>query len=132
MGRKAPLSQGLQDFDERVVEREEGDAAASGPDRRRKLLLLRQSGKALMQQSLDLDGILHGSVRIEDLELGEKLRVTEIVPEGYQCESENPQEITIKAGTNTLNFSNKALTELEIIKASEDGNIEGITFTLEK
>ena len=73
----------------------------------------------------------NGKINIEDLELGEKLRVTEIVPEGYQCESENPQEITIKAGTNTLRFSNKALTELEIIKASEDGNIEGITFTLE-
>ena len=68
----------------------------------------------------------NGKIRIEDLAVGDKLRVTEIVPEGYQCESDNPQEITIKAGTNTLTFANKPLTTLEIIKSSEDGSIEGI------
>ena len=73
----------------------------------------------------------NGKILIEDLNVGERLRVTEIVPEGYQCESDNPQEITIKAGTNTLSFENKPLTTLEIIKSSEDGSIEGITFTLE-
>ena len=72
-----------------------------------------------------------GKILIEDLNIGERLRVTEIVPEGYRCESDNPQEITIKAGTNTLSFENKPLTTLEIIKSSEDGSIEGITFTLE-
>ena len=72
-----------------------------------------------------------GRILLEDLELGERLRVTEIVPEGYECTSDNPAEITVRAGTNTVTFSNRAFTTLEIIKSSEDGNIEGIPFVLE-
>ena len=51
-----------------------------------------------------------GKILIEDLEIGERLRVTEIVPDGYICESENPQEITLRSGVNRVSFTNKPHT----------------------
>ena len=73
-----------------------------------------------------------GKIVIDDLEIGERLRVTETVPDGYVCESENPQEITLKAGTNRLTFRNIPLSSLEIVKESPDGKVGGIQFKIEK
>ena len=73
-----------------------------------------------------------GKIRIENQTAGDKLRVTEMFPENYACESDNPQEITIAAGTNRLSFRNKPLIGLELIKTSDDGAVEGIEFTIER
>ncbi|MBR7027454.1 MAG: Cys-Gln thioester bond-forming surface protein [Bacteroidales bacterium] len=73
----------------------------------------------------------NGKISIEGLQVGTKLRITEIVPDGYECTTENPQTITLKRGTNTVTFTNKpTTTNCEIIKQSDDGNIKGITFTV--
>lgn len=73
----------------------------------------------------------NGKISITDLPVGTKLRITEIVPDGYECTSDNPQTITLKRGTNTVTFTNKPTTSTcEIIKQSDDGNIKGITFTV--
>lgn len=73
-----------------------------------------------------------GKISIPNLSVGTKYRVSENVPEGYETEQQS-QEITIKSGTNTLTFVNHlAPRELEIIKISDDGNVEGITFTIEE
>lgn len=73
----------------------------------------------------------NGKSSITDLPVGTKLRITEIVPDGYECTTDNPQMITLKRGTNTVTFTNKPTTSTcEIIKQSDDGNIKGITFTV--
>ena len=73
----------------------------------------------------------NGKISITSPPVGTKLRITEIVPDGYECTSENPQTITLKRGTNTVTFTNKPTTSTcEIIKQSDDGNIKGITFTV--
>lgn len=73
----------------------------------------------------------NGKISITDLPVGPKLRITEIVPDGYECTTDNPQTITLKRGTNTVTFTNKPTTSTcEIIKQSDDGNIKGITFTV--
>ena len=72
-----------------------------------------------------------GKITVPGLPVGTKLRITEIVPAGYECTSDNPQTITLKRGTNTVTFTNKPTTSTcEIIKQSDDGNIKGITFTV--
>ena len=73
-----------------------------------------------------------GKITIEGLRVGTRLRVTENVPEGYVCNSDNPQEITLTAGTNTLTFENEPLADVEIIKTSSDGQVSGISFLVEK
>lgn len=73
----------------------------------------------------------NGKISITSLPIGTKLRITEIVPDGYECTTDNPQTITLKRGTNTVTFTNKPTTSTcEIIKQSDDGNIKGITFTV--
>lgn len=73
----------------------------------------------------------NGKISITGLPVGTKLRITEIVPDGYECTTDNPQTITLKRGTNTVTFTNKPTTSTcEIIKQSDDGNIKGITFTV--
>ena len=73
----------------------------------------------------------NGKISITGLPVGTKLRITEIVPDGYECSTDNPQTITLKRGTNTVTFTNKPTTSTcEIIKQSDDGNIKGITFTV--
>lgn len=73
----------------------------------------------------------NGKISITSLPVGTKLRITEIVPDGYECTTDNPQMITLKRGTNTVTFTNKPTTSTcAIIKQSDDGNIKGITFTV--
>ena len=72
-----------------------------------------------------------GKISLPDLEVGQKLRITETVPAGYICTSENPQIITLQAGLNTVNFENLYIS-LEISKTSSDGNIQGIQFEVSK
>ena len=74
----------------------------------------------------------NGEIKLENRKAGDKLRVTEIVPDGYICESDNPQEITLAAGGNRLTFQNRPQCTLKIIKQSQDGNIAGIRFKIEK
>lgn len=71
-----------------------------------------------------------GKIKLEGLEVGLRLRITEIVPENYICTSENPQTITLVKGTNTVTFTNKPIVRLELLKTSDDGNVDGIEFTL--
>ncbi len=72
---------------------------------------------------VDEQGLLH---------VGDELRITETVPENYICLSENPQRITLVKGENTVQFENKPGVSLDILKQSDDGNISGIRFTVEK
>ena len=74
----------------------------------------------------------NGEIKLENRKAGDKLRVTEIVPDGYICESDNPQEITLAAGGNRLTFQNKPQCTLKIVKQSPDGTIAGIRFKIEK
>lgn len=76
----------------------------------------------------------NGYITISDLAVGTKLRVTEIVPDGYSCEQES-QEIVIADGENTLTFVNTkdiVPPKLTIQKVSDDGNVSGFTFVLYK
>ena len=76
----------------------------------------------------------NGYITIPNLTIGTKLRVTESVPDGYTSEQET-QEIVIAAGTNTLTFvnhKNPVVSSLAIRKTSDDGNIAGISFTVEQ
>ena len=74
----------------------------------------------------------NGKISLTDLDVGQKLRITETVPADYVCTSENPQTITLKKGLNTVSFANKPVARLEIVKTSTDGKIEGISFKVEK
>ena len=73
-----------------------------------------------------------GKILVEDLEVGKKLRITEIVPENYICTSANPQTITLVKGMNNVSFTNKPIVTLELLKTSDDGKVAGIEFTLEQ
>ncbi len=70
-----------------------------------------------------------GKLTFEKLVVGQTYTVTEVVPDGYVCESNN-QSVTIQAGMNTVRFVNKPLSALKVVKQSEDGNVEGITFQI--
>lgn len=72
-----------------------------------------------------------GKIDIADLDVGVKLRITEIVPENYTAD-QRVQEITTRKGLNTVSFQNHPIVELELFKTSEDDNVAGIEFTLEK
>ena len=73
-----------------------------------------------------------GRILIENLDVGLQLRITEIVPEGYECTSDNPQTVTLRQGSNRVSFTNTPIVPLEIIKTSEDGPVEGISFRVEQ
>ncbi|MBR4744886.1 MAG: Cys-Gln thioester bond-forming surface protein [Oscillospiraceae bacterium] len=74
----------------------------------------------------------NGKLNIPDLRIGQVLTVTETVPEGYTAENET-QTITLTAGTNTVTFVNHLNTvPLDLIKQSDDGNVSGISFQVEK
>ena len=79
--------------------------------------------------STDADGMIH----LEDLSVGLRLRITEIVPKGYQTETA-VQEITLVRGTNTLAFENRRIYgDLELIKVDEsypDVRLTGAEFTV--
>lgn len=69
-----------------------------------------------------------GKITVPNLSVGTKYRVTETVPENYEAEQQS-QEITIQTGSNTLTFVNHlAVRDLEIIKTSPDGKVDGIEF----
>lgn len=70
----------------------------------------------------------NGTIRVNGVLVGDKLRVTETVPEGYHCTTDNPQEVTVKAGMNRVRFKNVPDCSLEIFKTSDDGNVAGIEF----
>ncbi len=54
--------------------------------------------------------------------------MTETVPQNYTAEKKT-QIITIQEGTNTMTFVNHyMLADLEILKTSPDGKVDGITF----
>lgn len=72
-----------------------------------------------------------GKINIADLDVGVKLRITEIVPENYTVD-QRVQEITTKKGLNTVTFQNHPIVQMELFKTSEDGVVVGIEFTLEK
>ncbi|MBQ1649012.1 MAG: hypothetical protein II047_11260, partial [Bacteroidales bacterium] len=72
-----------------------------------------------------------GKIDIADLDVGVKLRITEIVPKNYTVD-QRVQEITTKKGLNTLSFQNHPIVELELFKTAEDDNVAGIEFTLEQ
>lgn len=87
------------------------------------------------EQSIDFDGITvttdaNGEILIPNLESAVYI-VSEVTPDGY---TSNPasQEVFVNWGeTATVNFHNELKKgNLEIIKTSEDGNIEGINFTI--
>lgn len=73
----------------------------------------------------------NGKFSIEGLDVGVKLRITEIVPENYECDN-RVQEITTVKGKNTVSFQNHPIVNLELFKTSDDDNVSGIEFTLEK
>ena len=74
----------------------------------------------------------NGKILVEGLEVGKRLRVTEIVPENYLCTSANPQTITLVKGMNSVSFTNKPVVTLDLLKTSDDGMVAGIEFTLEQ
>ena len=71
-----------------------------------------------------------GRILIPNLSVGVSFRVTETVPQNYTAEKQT-QVITIQEGTNTLTFVNHSmLADLEILKTSPDGKVDGIAFTV--
>lgn len=73
----------------------------------------------------DADGKIH----LEELSVGMRLRITEIIPEGYQTEAA-VKEITLVRGTNTVTFVNERINEFEIIKTADNGKVDDIEFTV--
>ena len=73
-----------------------------------------------------------GKISVPNLDVGMKLRITETVPANYVCTSTNPQTITLVKGTNRVTFNNKPIATLKIVKTSTDGEVEGISFKVEK
>lgn len=77
----------------------------------------------------DADGKIH----LEDLSVGLRLRITELVPAGYQTETVT-KEITLVRGTNTVSFENyRIYGDLELIKVDEsypDTTLSGAEFTV--
>lgn len=87
------------------------------------------------EQSIDFDGMTvttdaNGEILIPNLESAIYI-VSEVTPDGY---TSNPasREVFVNWGeTAAVNFHNELKKgNLEIIKTSEDGNIEGINFTI--
>ena len=71
-----------------------------------------------------------GRILIPNLSVGVSFRVAETVPQNYTAEKQT-QVITIQEGTNTLTFVNHYMLEdLEILKISPDGKVDGIAFTV--
>jgi plastocyanin len=63
-----------------------------------------------------------GTACLDGLIPGEEYTVTEIVPDGYEVDSNNPQTVTVTAGAtcssgtpNVVNFSNTPLSKLDFI-----------------
>ena len=76
-----------------------------------------------------------GKIVIDDdavVETGMVLRITENVPDGYICTSENPKTITLSLGKNSVTFENIPVAKLSLVKRSDDGKVDGIQFKLEK
>lgn len=75
-----------------------------------------------------------GTILIPDLELGMKLRITELPEENYECITENPVTITLVKGTNTVSFKNRAVVKLKIVKHNTDahGPVDGFKFKIER
>ena len=70
------------------------------------------------------------AVETEHLAVGAQFKITELVPDGYFCTSENPKTITLAAGMNYVPFNNTPIG-LTIIKTATDGKIDGIEFTVD-
>ncbi len=87
------------------------------------------------EQAIDFDGMTvttdaNGEIIVPNLQAGAYI-VSEVTPDGYTA---NPasREVFVNWGeTAAVNFHNELKKgNLEIIKTSEDGNIEGINFTI--
>lgn len=74
----------------------------------------------------------NGKILIEGLDVGLQLRIAETVPEYYACTTDNPQTITLVKGLNRVSFENRPFARLEIIKTSDNGIVEGISFRVEQ
>ena len=72
-----------------------------------------------------------GRINVPNLQIGQKLTVTETVPDNYVAD-EREQTITLTGGSNVLTFVNHPTSKLELIKQSDDGNVKGISFKLEE
>ncbi len=73
-----------------------------------------------------------GKILLDPLPAGTRLRVTEIVPKDYICTSENPQTITLSETDRLVRFTNKPVSELDLIKTADDGHVANIDFKFEK
>ena len=73
-----------------------------------------------------------GRILLEGLDEGLQLRITELVPENYECLSANPQTLTLVQGMNQVSFENRPYVQLEIVKVSDNGVVEGIRFRVEQ
>ena len=74
----------------------------------------------------------NGKISVPNLDVGLQLRITETVPENYECLSDNPQTITLVKGLNRVSFENRPFVRLEIVKTSDNGIVEGISFRVEQ
>lgn len=73
-----------------------------------------------------------GKILLDPLPAGTRLRVTEIVPKDYICTSENPQTITLSETDRQVRFTNKPVSELDLIKNADDGHVANIDIKFEK
>ena len=89
------------------------------------------SSKWVLMDTYQTDA--EGKIHLEDLSVGLRLRITELVPAGYQTETVT-KEITLVRGTNTVSFENyRIYGDLELIKVDEsypDTTLSGAEFTV--
>ena len=89
------------------------------------------SSKWVLMDTYQTDA--EGKIHLEDLSVGLRLRITELVPAGYQTEIVT-KEITLVRGTNTVSFENyRIYGDLELIKVDEsypDTTLSGAEFTV--
>ena len=72
-----------------------------------------------------------GRINVPNLQIGQKLTVTETVPDNYVAD-EREQTITLTGGSNVLTFVNHPTSKLELLKQSDDGNVKDISFKVEE
>lgn len=90
----------------------------------------KQNDASFQKQTLDTDA--NGNINIQDISAGTYI-IKEIVPDGYVCNSQNPQTVTLSAAAphGTVRFSNTKMIPVKIIKSSDDNIVNGMQFTIE-
>ena len=92
--------------------------------------ITKENDTTFQKQTIETDE--NGKIDIQGITKGTYI-IKEIVPDGYVCDSQNPQKVTLSE-TNPhgiVRFNNTKMIPLKIIKSSDDNIVNGMQFTIE-